>query len=101
MSPGYYDAILAACRAAGFEPALDEHAAGSTVWGFIAPGRRVGLVVSSLIEQLPRGVRLVGLSPPQPPPLAIAAVWRTAAQPPALRRFLQTAGQLSSEQGWL
>jgi hypothetical protein len=45
MSPGYYDAILAACRAAGFEPVLDEHAAGSTVWGFIAQGRGVGLVV--------------------------------------------------------
>jgi DNA-binding transcriptional LysR family regulator len=101
MSPGYYDAILAACRAAGFDPELDEHAAGSTVWGFIAQGRGVGLVVSSLIEQLPRGVRLVALSPPQPAPLAIAAVWRTGAQPPALQRFLQTAGQLSSEQGWL
>ena len=101
MSPGYYDAILTACRAAGFEPELDEHAAGSTVWGFIAQGRGVGLVVSSLIEQLPRGVRLIALSPPQPPPLAIEVVWRTAGQTPALRRFLQTADQLSSEQSWL
>jgi DNA-binding transcriptional LysR family regulator len=101
MSPGYYDAILSACRAAGFEPDLDEHAAGSTVWGFIAQGRGVGLVVSSLNEQLPRGVRLLDLAPPQPPPLAIAAVWSTPTQPPALQRFLQTAVQLSSEDGWL
>ena len=81
MSPGYYDAILAACRAAGFDPELDEHAAGSTVWGFIAQGRGVGLVVSSLIEQLPRGSGRRARSP-QPAPLAIAAVWRTGAQPP-------------------
>jgi DNA-binding transcriptional LysR family regulator len=31
MSPGYYDAIVAACRAAGFEPRVDEHGARSTV----------------------------------------------------------------------
>jgi DNA-binding transcriptional LysR family regulator len=101
MAPGYYDAIVAACRAAGFEPDLDEHAAGSTVWGFIAQGRGVGLVVSSLIEQLPRGVRLLDLSPPQPPPLAIMAVWRSESQPAAVWRFLETAGQLSAEQDWV
>jgi DNA-binding transcriptional LysR family regulator len=101
MAPGYHDAIVAACRAAGFEPDLDEHAAGSTVWGFISRGRGVGLVVSSLIEQLPRGVRLIDLSPPQPPPLAIMAVWRTESQPAALWRFLETAGQLSVEQNWV
>jgi len=34
MVPGYYDAVVGACRAAGFEPRLDEHGAGSTVWGY-------------------------------------------------------------------
>lgn len=99
MAPGYYDAILAACRAAGFDPELSEHAAGSTVWGFIARGHGVALVVSSLIEQLPRGVRLVDLASP-PPPLAIAMVWRDDSRLPALPRLLETASQLSSEQGW-
>jgi DNA-binding transcriptional LysR family regulator len=42
MSPGYYDAIVGACRAAGFEPRIDEHGAGSTVWGYIAQGRGIG-----------------------------------------------------------
>ncbi len=56
MAPGYYDAVMAACRTGGFEPEIDQHGAGSTVWGYIADGRGVGLVVSSLIEQLPRGV---------------------------------------------
>ena len=39
MAPGYYDAIIAACRTAGFEPHVDQHGAGSTVWGYIAEGR--------------------------------------------------------------
>ena len=31
MAPGYYDAVVGACRTAGFEPRLDEHAAGRAV----------------------------------------------------------------------
>ena len=86
MAPGYYDAIIAACRMAGFEPHVDQHGAGSTVWGYIAEGRGVGLVVSSLIEQLPRGVKLVDLAPPRPM-LTVNAVWRQdhpGAPPPSL-----------------
>jgi DNA-binding transcriptional LysR family regulator len=59
MTPGFYDAVVAGCREAGFEPKLDEHTAGSTVWGNIAQGRGVGLVVRSLLEQLPRGITLI------------------------------------------
>jgi hypothetical protein len=36
MAPGYYDAMVAACRAPGFHPKIDSHGAGSTVWGYIA-----------------------------------------------------------------
>src|SRR5262249_25301659 len=75
MAPGYYDAAMAACRTAGFEPTIDEHGAGSTVWGYIADGWGVGLVVSSLIEQLPSGVTLVDVAPPRPM-LTVNAVWR-------------------------
>ena len=93
MAPGYYDAIIAACRMAGFEPEVDQHGAGSTVWGYIAEGRGVGLVVSSLIEQLPRGVKLVDLTPPRPM-LTVNAVWRQA-RAPAIERFFETAKQLA------
>ena len=46
-APGYYDAVIAACRDAGFGPRLDEQAAGSTVWATSPrsrrrPGRQVG-----------------------------------------------------------
>jgi DNA-binding transcriptional LysR family regulator len=99
MSPGYYDAIVAACRAAGFEPRVDEHGAGSTVWGYIAQGRGIGLVVSSLIEQLPRGVKLVDLAPPRPM-LTVNAVWRPDHEIAAIERFFDTAKRLAQERRW-
>ena len=99
MAPGYYDAIVAACRSAGFEPSIDHHGAGSTVWGYIADGRGVGLVVSSLIEQLPRGVELLDLTPPRPM-LTVNAVWRQDQEPPAIERFFDTAKLLAQERHW-
>jgi DNA-binding transcriptional LysR family regulator len=99
MSPGYYDAIIAACRTAGFEPKVDQRGAGSTVWGYIAQGRGVGLVVSSLIEQLPHGIKLVDLAPPRPM-LTVNAVWRQDHKVPAIERFLETAKRLAQERNW-
>jgi DNA-binding transcriptional LysR family regulator len=99
MAPGYYDAIIAACHSAGFEPKVDQHGAGSTVWGYIADGRGVGLVVSSLIEQLPRGVKLLDLTPPRPM-LTVNAIWRHDHELPAIGRFFETAKQLAQERHW-
>jgi DNA-binding transcriptional LysR family regulator len=99
MSPGYFDAIVAACRTAGFEPTVDEHGAGSTVWSYIAQGRGVGLVVGSSIEQLPRAIRLIDLAPPRPM-LTVNAVWRHEHAPPAIERFLETARRLTGERHW-
>ncbi|HLM63569.1 MAG TPA: LysR family transcriptional regulator [Acidimicrobiales bacterium] len=100
MSPGYYDAVVAACRNAGFEPRLDEQAAGSTVWGDIARGRGVGLVVASLRHQLPRGLTLRPLVPPAPA-LAIDLVWPTERTTPAVRRLIEVADRLAQDRGWL
>ena len=100
MAPGYYDAVEEACHASGFEPDRDEQAAGSTVWGNIAHGRGVGLVVGSLIEQLPHGVRLVDLVPP-PPRLTITAVWAHRNDHPAIDRLLDITTRLANEQGWI
>jgi DNA-binding transcriptional LysR family regulator len=99
MAPGYHDAILGACRASGFEPTVDEHGAGSTVWSYIGQGRGVGLVVSSLIEQLPRGVRLVDLAPPRPM-LTVNAVWRADNHAPAIGRLIDTAKRLADRRHW-
>jgi DNA-binding transcriptional LysR family regulator len=69
------------------------------VWGYIAEGRGVGLVVSSLIEQLPRGVKLLDLTPPRPM-LTVNAVWRPDHALPAIERFFETAKQLAQERHW-
>jgi DNA-binding transcriptional LysR family regulator len=100
MSPGYYDSVVAACRDAGFEPRLDEQAAGSTVWGHIARGRGVGLVVGSLRHQLPRGLTLLPLATPAPT-LNIDLVWATDRQTPAIRRLIVVADRLAHDEGWL
>jgi DNA-binding transcriptional LysR family regulator len=100
MAPGYYDAVLAVCRDAGFEPTLDEHAAGSTVWRNIAQGRGVALVVGSLIDQLPRGITLLELADPQPV-LIIDLVWHPETASPAAKHLLHTAHEISQERNWL
>ena len=100
MTPGYYDAVMSACRAAGFEPRLDECGAGSTVWGYIAQGRGIGLVVASLAEQLPSGVKLIDIAPPVPPPLGVTAVWQPDAMLATVDRLLETAAELATEHGW-
>jgi DNA-binding transcriptional LysR family regulator len=99
MAPGFYDAVVGACRAASFETERDEQAAGSTVWGNIARGRGVALVVSSLAQQLPRGVRLLDLAPP-PIRLSIAAVWQHRNDLPAVDRLVEITTQLGRQRGW-
>jgi DNA-binding transcriptional LysR family regulator len=99
MAPGFYDTVVSACRAAGFEPKLDEQAAGNTVWGNLARGRGVALINASLAEQLPRGISLVKLAEPTAT-LTYAAIWHQD-QRPLIQRSLDTVGQLASEGGWL
>jgi DNA-binding transcriptional LysR family regulator len=99
MAPGYYDAVVAACRDAGFEPRCDEQAAGSTVWGNIAQGRGVGLVVRSLLDQLPRGITLVELSEPRA--VLIDLVWHRESASPAVRHLAAAAGWVAAERKWL
>lgn len=100
MSPGYYDSVVAACRDAGFEPRLDEQAAGSTVWGHIAHRRGVGLVVGSLRHQLPRGLTLRPLAAPAPA-LTIDLVWPIDRTTPAIRRLIVVGDRLAQDQRWL
>lgn len=100
MSPGFHDAVVAACRDAGFEPQLDEHSAGSTVWRNIALGRGVGLVVRSLTEQLPRGITLLKLTEPLPV-LMLDLVWHRDTLAPAAAKILQTANEIAHQRSWI
>ncbi|WP_181924069.1 LysR family transcriptional regulator [Streptomyces inhibens] len=99
MAPGYYDAVIAACRGAGFAPSLDETASGSNAWAGIAAGRGVNLVVASLAHQLPRGMTLVPLAEPGPG-LCLDAVWRAEHPHPAVPRFLKGCAELARLRGW-
>jgi DNA-binding transcriptional LysR family regulator len=99
MAPGFYDAVLGACRAAGFEPDLDEHAAGNTVWGYLARGRGVALINDSLGAQPPRGVTLIELTAPGAT-LTFQAVWQQG-EPAIVRRALDAARQLARQRRWL
>ncbi|MFZ1993716.1 MAG: LysR family transcriptional regulator [Solirubrobacteraceae bacterium] len=100
MAPGFYDTVVGICRAAGFEPSLDEHGTGNTVWGYIAEGRGIALINSSLIKQLPRGITLVDLAPPQPT-LTIDAVWLRPEAGPAISRVLKAAEHHAAQHNWL
>ena len=100
MSPGYYDSVVAACRDAGFEPRLDEQAAGSAVRGHIARGRGVGLVVGSLAPPAAAGLTLLPLATPAPT-LSIDLVWPIDRTTPAVRRLIVVADRLAHDQGWL
>lgn len=100
MAPGFYDTVVGICRAAGFEPSLDERGTGNTVWGYIAEGRGIGLINSSLVRQLPRGIKLVELASP-PPTLTIDAVWLRHDTSPAISRAIEAAEQHASSHHWL
>jgi DNA-binding transcriptional LysR family regulator len=98
MAPGFYDTVTAACRAAGFEPHIDEQAAGNTVWGNLARGRGAALINASLAEQLPAGIALVDLA--QPIELTYDAVWPRGGRP-LIERSLRVVAALAAEAGWL
>ncbi len=99
MAPGFYDTIVGVCRAAGFEPDLDERATGNTVWGYIARGRGVALINRSLCEQLPRGIVLVDVADPQPT-LTIDAVWPRHDDSPVLNGVLNAITRLAGQRAW-
>jgi len=101
MAPGFYDAVVAACRAAGFEPRIDKSATGQIVWGTIAEGQGVALIVRSLEFQVPTGVRLVCLRPPEPPPLSIDIIWLNDSVGGAVEQFCALARDVSRQKGWL
>jgi len=101
MAPGYYDAVVAACRNAGFEPRIDASAAGSIVWGNIARARGVALIVKSLESQVPHGVRILPLHTPHPAPLPVDLVWGRDPVLPAVERFNELARDVANCHGWL
>ena len=98
-SPGFFDTIVGYCRAAGFEPKLDEPVAGNTVWRNIARGHGVALINASVVELAPRGITLVNLARPGAT-MTFDAVWRDDERP-LIHRVLEVASEIAKEEGWL
>lgn len=100
MASGFYDAVVGACRAAGFEPRLDERAGGNTVRGYIARRAGVALVNESVAVQLPAGIRLLDVANVTPT-LTIQALWRRNDELPVLDRALSAISQVAARERWL
>ena len=100
LTPGYYDAVVAVWRDAGVEPRLGDAASGATVWGNIAAGRGVGLVVGSFAEQAPRGITLVPLRDPTPA-LIFDLIWATDHDGPTLQRLRDAATLAARRWKWV
>ncbi len=99
LTPGYHDAVVAACRDAGFEIRLGDPASGSTVWGNIAAGRGVGLVVGSLRQQLPPGIALVPITQPGPA-LIFDLLWSLDHESAATARAQEAVARAQDAKGW-
>jgi DNA-binding transcriptional LysR family regulator len=82
---GYNRAVVDRCRAAGFEPRLDEDAHGPMAWETAVRARgAVGLTTRASAVSTARGIALVDLDPPLA--FAIALVMPASGRrPPAVR----------------
>ena len=67
---------------------------GAAIWGAIAAGQGVGLVIGSLWEQLPRGITLVALTPPVPR-LIFDLLWSKDHDTPVTHRARGAAAALA------
>lgn len=88
IAPGYHDAVVAACTAAGVTPRLDTSAAGNSVWSRIAAGPGVGLIAAGQAPALPASIAVVPLAAPVPV-MGIDLLWRADEPPAALGLVLR------------
>jgi DNA-binding transcriptional LysR family regulator len=108
LAPAYYDAVLADCHAAGFEPAVREAPTLGSVWmttrnpgmSRVPDGLAVGLVPGSAAAML--DASMVAL-PLRPASSHVEYVLCTdpARATPAVRAFVGLARAVAREEGWL
>ena len=92
--PGYNDAVVERCRAAGFEPRTAPDPHGPLAWETaVRSGRCVGLTTRSAAAGTTRGVRLVPVRPRVTFPITLL---RSGPLSPTARRFAALALRLSA-----
>jgi DNA-binding transcriptional LysR family regulator len=91
--PGYNAAVIAACRAAGFEPRTPPDPQGPMAWETaVRSGLCVGLTTRSAAPSTARGVTLVPVDPPLRFAIQLLApAGRDAVRRPAARAFAELA----------
>ncbi len=99
-NPGHYDAILALCEAAGFQPRLALRMLSLDLAQTpVAAGEAIAIVGESTLAGLPPELAWVPLSPQTA--LEIALLVRDHDRPPVVERVLALAPELARELGWL
>ncbi|MGY6272510.1 LysR substrate-binding domain-containing protein [Achromobacter denitrificans] len=90
--PGLYDAIIAACSAAGFSPRVAQEAPRMlSTLSLVAAGLGVSLVPASLRRVNIEGVAYVNVSQPSELRAPLNLIWRDAPLSGAARRLIEEA----------
>jgi DNA-binding transcriptional LysR family regulator len=87
-----YDELIAACRAAGFSPAIVQEASGISALGLVAAGLGVTVVAASYRALSMDGVRFVPVVGHQ---LTLQVAWAAGNTNTALPGFLETARRIA------
>ncbi|SSW70979.1 LysR family transcriptional regulator [Achromobacter agilis] len=96
--PGLYDAIIAACSAAGFSPRVAQEAPRMlSTLSLVAAGLGVSLVPASLRRVNIEGVVYVSVSQPSALRAPLNLIWRDAPLSGAARRLIDEARQHREE----
>ncbi len=108
LAPAYYDAVLADCHAAGFEPAVREPPTLGSIWmttrhpgmSRVPDGLAVGLVPASAGRMLDDSMVSVPLHPASSAVEYVLCTDPTRVTP-AVRAFTSLARAVAREEGWL
>src|SRR5690606_22284846 len=105
LAPAYYDAIIAACHAAGFSPeicAFDDPPVNAML-ARLSTGREISLAPASFAEHAAKPdtgiVRRDVVDPPIPAELSV--LWPANDPSPAIASVLATARRCAERNGWL
>jgi DNA-binding transcriptional LysR family regulator len=95
-APGWFDAIVAFCRSAGFSPRIEQEAMQSqTIVGLVSAGLGVAIVPAS-IKQLRRQGVVYRPFKERSPRVETLLVWRQDDRSLVLRNFVRLAGAVRS-----
>lgn len=94
---GFYDQIIALCRASGFSPRIGQTATQmQTIVALVAAGLGIAIVPESVADLRRPGVTYRPLESTATP-VEVALAWRTDDESPALARFLEVARTWNAE----